>query len=110
MILKISLIYLYNISKYLSNIFYLISVSIDRTIKIEHPILNLERKLMPVTIKGNIQTKLIDEINTDITIVITLYTDYIENDYSEVDNYQKLIDDCNLIFLYLENRIPKKMT
>ena len=84
--------------------------NIDRTIKIEHPLIEIERKLMPVTIKGNIQNKLNDEINTDITIVINSYPDYFEKDYSEVDDYQKLIDDCNLISLYLENRIPKKMS
>ena len=84
--------------------------NIDRDIKIEHPLIDIERKLMPVTIKGNIQTKLnIDSIN-NITINIISYQDYIENTYSAVDNYQKLIDDCKLISLYLENRIPKKMS
>jgi hypothetical protein len=84
--------------------------NIDRTIKIEHPLIDIERKLMPVTIKGNIQTKLnIDSIN-NITINIISYQDYIENTYSEVDDYQELINNCNLIFLYLENRIPKKMS
>jgi len=84
--------------------------NIDRTIKIEHPILNLERKLMPVTIKGTIKTKLNDKITTDITIDITSYLDYFGPIYSAVDNYQKLIDDCKLISLYLENRIPKKIS
>jgi len=92
--------------------------NIDRTIKIEHPILNLERKLMPVTIEENINDKLLINLNNNNNlfgtgknnISISKYSDYIENDYSEVDNYQKLIDDCNLIFLYLENRIPKKMS
>ena len=37
--------------------------NIDRTIKIEHPLIDIERKLIPVTIKGNIQTKLIDKLN-----------------------------------------------
>jgi len=84
--------------------------NIDRTIKIEHPLIEIERKLMPVTIEENIQTKLnIDSIN-NITIDITSYQVYIENEYSEVDDYQELINNCNLISLYLENRIPKKMS
>jgi hypothetical protein len=82
--------------------------NIDRTIKIEHPLIEIERKLIPVTIKGNIKTKLTDKITTDITIDISDLDKYFENTYTTM--YNTSINTCNLISLYLENRIPKKMS
>jgi hypothetical protein len=107
--------------------------NIDRTIKIEHPLIDIERKLMPVTISTNIDLHLLEKLNdntnlfgTDIDvkteastgdcgntgdkISICQYPDYFGPIYSAVEKYQELINNCKLISLYLENRIPKKMS
>jgi hypothetical protein len=86
--------------------------NIDRTIKIEHPLIDIERKLMPINIEGNINEKLntnfmLEETNN---IEIDTIEKYFIDINSIISNYDNLINAINLIFSYLNNRIPKKMS
>jgi len=81
--------------------------NIDRTIKIEHPLIDIERKLMPINIKRNIKEKL------DITYISSTDINTFQKYFRitpVIIAYNNLINACNLIFSYLNNRIPQKMS
>jgi hypothetical protein len=91
--------------------------NIDRVIRIEHPLIELERKILPIDIRGNINTKLSNLNNSDFlfgvnnkSINIDTFEKYFEDIYTPINKYEELIIASNLIFLHLENRIPKKIS